>query len=221
MEDGYLYMVMEYADGGDLLTLIQNQFKNQRFFSEKALWRFAWQLWCGVLHMHSHGIMHQDIKAMNILIDKGILKIGDLGESRFLSAADYVKGKTVGTPLFLSPEMVKNDTYDHRADIWALGWVMYHLATLSPPFPFDSLEPLLKAIQYKNPKPIQGWYSNKLKEFIMKMLEKKKVNRPFISDLFTNSAPFPDLTMKSDTRVFSSTGHNDSSKRFETVKLER
>ena len=193
-------MVMEYANGGDLLSLLEKQREAQRFFSEKVLWKFAWQLWCGILHMHANGIIHRDIKAMNILINDGVLKIGDLGESRFLNAADYWEGKTVGTPLFLSPEMVKHDKYDHRVDIWALGCVMYHLATLKPPFPFDSLELLLKAILYKNPKPIQGWYSHILKDFIFKMLEKKRKNRPFISDLFNSNAPFPDIITKSEAK---------------------
>jgi NIMA (never in mitosis gene a)-related kinase len=58
---------------------------------------------------------------MNILINDDTLKIGDLGESRFLSETDYLKGKTVGTPMFLSPEVLKHENYDHRVDVWALG----------------------------------------------------------------------------------------------------
>ena len=90
----------------------------------------------------------------------------------------------VGTPLFLSPEVIKKENYDHRVDIWALGCVMYHLAALEPPFVSENIENLLKTIQFKTPKPLQGCYSIKLKEFIYKMLEKQKSKRPFITELF-------------------------------------
>jgi len=71
--------------------------------------------------MHANDIIHRDIKTLNIFIKNGVLKIGDLGESRSLSEADYLSGKTVGTPMFLAPELVKHHNYDHRVDIWALG----------------------------------------------------------------------------------------------------
>lgn len=58
---------------------------------------------------------------MNILLSDGTLKLADLGESKLLSATKFLKGKTVGTPLFLSPEVIKHENYDHRVDIWALG----------------------------------------------------------------------------------------------------
>ena len=71
--------------------------------------------------MHANNIIHRDIKTLNVLIRDNKLKIGDLGESRFLNETDYLSGKTVGTPMFLSPEVIKHENYDHRVDIWALG----------------------------------------------------------------------------------------------------
>ena len=121
---------------------------------------------------------------MNILVHDGVLKLADLGESKLLNTTKFLKGKTVGTPLFLSPEVIKHENYDHRVDIWALGWVLYHLATLEPPFNQNNLESLLYAIQYKQPKPVGIWYSSKLRNFIHWMLEKSKIRRPFITDLF-------------------------------------
>ena len=119
------------------------------------------------------------------MIKEGNLKIWDLGESRSLCETDYLSGKTVGTPMFLSPEVVKHENYDHRVDIWALGCVMHHLATLDPPFLNENPEILLKNIKYKNPKLLQGWYSQKLKNFISKLLTKKMWNRPFVFELFS------------------------------------
>lgn len=78
----------------------------------------------------------------------------------------------VGTPLFLSPEVIKEENYDHWVDVWALGCLMYHLTNLEPPFNSESYEDLKSQILYKQPKPIQGVYSLKYKEFIFKLLEK-------------------------------------------------
>lgn len=58
---------------------------------------------------------------MNVLCKGGVLKIADLGESKFLNTKNFLKGKIVGTPLFISPEVIKSENYDHRVDIWALG----------------------------------------------------------------------------------------------------
>lgn len=114
-------MVMEYADGGDLFSLIQKQKAAGKFFSEKKLWLFAWQITCGLLHMYNSDVVHRDLKSQNVMIKNGVLKIGDLGESRFLNQTDFCSGKTVGTPMFLSPEVIRHENYDHRVDVWGFG----------------------------------------------------------------------------------------------------
>ena len=85
--------------------------------------------------MHANNIIHRDIKAMNTFLFEGkVIKVGDLGESRILGCTNFLKGKVVGTPLFLAPEVVREEQYDHRVDIWSFGCLMYHLANLFPPF---------------------------------------------------------------------------------------
>lgn len=112
------------------------------------------------------------------------LKLGDMSESRVLSQQSYIKtNKLIGTPQSLSPEVIKNESYDQRSDIWALGVALYHMVCLEPPFQEDSLQALFKSILYKNPKPIHTCYSGKLQEFIFGLLQKKKNNRPLVTDL--------------------------------------
>ncbi len=86
-------------------------------------------------YLHSHRIIHRDIKCLNILLtaDKKI-KIGDLGVSKIVSHSGAMNGTRVGTPLYLSPELVKQNPYDYKIDIWALGCAIYHLSCLEPPF---------------------------------------------------------------------------------------
>jgi NIMA (never in mitosis gene a)-related kinase len=152
----------------------------------------------GVLHLHTHDIIHRDIKCMNLLLkDNGsTLKLGDLSESRVLTHQSYIKtNKLIGTPQSLSPEVIKNENYDQRSDVWALGVALYHAACLEPPFVEDSMQALFKSILYKNPKPIHTCYSPRLSEFIFKMLEKKKNNRPLVIDLLEhfNQVPMPQI----------------------------
>ena len=146
--------------------------------------------------MHTHDIIHRDIKCMNLMETGNILKLGDMSESRVLNHQSYIKtNKLIGTPMSLSPEVIKNENYDQRSDIWALGVALYHAACLEPPFVEDNIQTLFKSIQYKNPKPIHTCYSPRLSEFIFKMLEKKKKNRPLVIDLieYFTVQPMPSI----------------------------
>lgn len=112
------------------------------------------------------------------------MKLGDMSESRVLNDQSYIKtSKLIGTPQSLSPEVIKNENYDQRSDVWGMGIALYHTACLEPPFVEDSMQALFKSILYKNPKPIHTCYSPRLQEFIFKMLEKKKNNRPLVVDI--------------------------------------
>jgi serine/threonine protein kinase len=122
---------MEFAESGDVQSLIQSQLNKRKYLAEKDIWAYAWQMCMGILHIHSKGIIHRDIKCMNLLIKNGVLKLGDMSESRMLSSQAYIKtNKMIGTPLSLSPEVVKNQGYDQRSDIWGLGVALYTLACL-------------------------------------------------------------------------------------------
>ena len=119
----------------------------------------------GVLHLHSRGVVHRDIKCMNILLTGGIkakkclekanLKLGDMGESRVLDTESYIKTeKIIGTPLSMAPEVVKSEGYDQRSDIWSMGVALYTMACLKPPFFDNNIKNLFNSIQYKQHKAI-------------------------------------------------------------------
>ena len=90
---------------------------------------------------------------MNLLLDKhNRLKIGDLGVSKLLTTGAALTpkpGQRVGTPLYLAPEVVRHQPYDYKADMWAVGCVLYQLAALQAPFKGENLLALNNAIVHR------------------------------------------------------------------------
>ena len=85
--------------------------------------------------MHGKRIMHRDLKPANIFIDNdGDLKIGDLGLGRQLSSQTYAAFSRVGTPLYMSPEVLQGKGYDWKSDVWSIGCIAYELCALRSPF---------------------------------------------------------------------------------------
>jgi len=86
-------------------------------------------------HMHDKRIMHRDLKPANIFISlEGELKLGDLGLGRALSSQTFEAYSRVGTPLYMSPEVLDGSGYDTKSDVWSLGCIAYELCTMKSPF---------------------------------------------------------------------------------------
>lgn len=182
-ERGSLYIVMEYAEGGDLHHLIGVQKEKRRHFPEREVWKYASELVSAVAYLHQRGILHRDIKTMNVLLTRNSrVKLADLGASKL--AKDLALHLThIGTPLFLAPELVLRTAYDFKVDIWALGCVLYQLTTFHMPFHGDNLIALGNAIVGSEPKALPNGYSERLSTFIFKMLEKQPALRPSIDEV--------------------------------------
>ena len=179
LEKNILYIIMEYAELGDLYSLIKHYKKHSNFFSELDLWKISSEILSGLDYLHSHNIIHRDIKCLNLFITKDRhIKIGDLGVSAFSSGGENFHYTRVGTPLYISPELVKQKPYDYKTDIWSFGCSLYHLACLEPPFTGGNLIVLGNNIVKGVPKALPNHYSNDLKNFVDKMLEKKAEKRP-------------------------------------------
>ena len=102
---------------------------------EPQIWRYFVQISDAIRHMHDARVMHRDIKPANIfLATHGRIKMGDLGLGRAFSDQTQEAMSKVGTPLYMSPEVLDGRGYEWKSDVWSLGCLLYELASLRSPF---------------------------------------------------------------------------------------
>ena len=159
---GKLCIVMEHAAGGDLKSKILAQ--KGAPFSENQILDWFVQTALAVKHMHDRKVLHRDIKAANIFLSKeGRVKLGDFGISKTLTETKAAANTIIGTPYYLSPEMVNSRPYDYKSDVWALGVLLYEMCTFRPPFDAKSLHALGLKICSGTYDPIPGQYSDNMR----------------------------------------------------------
>ncbi|CUV07363.1 unnamed protein product [Cryptosporidium hominis] len=183
VEDGFLNIVMEYADGGDLFRKVNAQKQLKKNFLEKQVVRWLTQALLGLAHLHNKRILHRDIKSQNIFISYNGLKIGDFGIAKVLENTGAFAKTTIGTPYYLSPEICLSKPYSWSSDIWALGCVAYEMCSLKVPFDAPNLKMLVEKITNGIFLPISNSYSEGLRRVIMDMLIIDSSQRPTVMEL--------------------------------------
>ena len=104
----------EFVDG-DLYNLLDAA----RILPEDKMRTVACQLISALYYLHSHRILHRDIKPQNILMtNDGVIKLCDFGFARSMDLNTYVLTSVKGTPLYMAPEIIEEKPYDHNADLW-------------------------------------------------------------------------------------------------------
>ena len=138
--DSILYLVLEKCKA-DLDQYIKENF-NIISNTQKIEW--IKQLIHGLIFLHSNKIIHKDLKPKNILItEDNILKISDFGFARYIESEDNIS-TICGTPLYMSPELFKNDTiYDYKSDYWSMGIIIYFIITGTIPFNAKNITELM------------------------------------------------------------------------------
>ncbi|NXH10510.1 STK36 kinase, partial [Bucco capensis] len=165
--DKKVVVVTDYAEG-ELFQILEDDGS----LSEDQVQTIAAQLVSALYYLHSHRILHRDMKPQNILLGKdGIVKLCDFGFARAMSIHTMVLTSIKGTPLYMSPELVEERPYDHTADLWSLGCILYELFVGSPPFHTSSIFQLVKLIvkdSIKWPVAISPVFKSFLQGLLMK-----------------------------------------------------
>eukprot|EP00928_Gymnodinium_smaydae_P019236 TRINITY_DN1735_c2_g1_i1.p1 TRINITY_DN1735_c2_g1~~TRINITY_DN1735_c2_g1_i1.p1 ORF type:complete len:859 (+),score=196.49 TRINITY_DN1735_c2_g1_i1:232-2808(+) len=189
VEDSRLHIVMEFADGGDLSALVKKRrTENSRFDQIDALVIFV-QCCLALRHIHGKHVLHRDLKCQNIFLMKsGVVKLGDFGIAKVLDHTAAQADTMIGTPSYLSPEVCDNRPYGIKADVWALGIVLYEMLALEPPFKGNCLAALVVKIVTAEPKPVPSDYGEEVRALVASCLRKKPEERPSAEDLLAQPA---------------------------------
>ena len=176
-KDNTLCLVMEFADNGDLYQKIVSHKKSANFMEESDIWRIFIQLVKGLKALHDLKILHRDMKSANVfLFSNGCAKLGDLNVSK---VARRGLGYTqTGTPYYASPEVWKDNPYDHKSDVWSLGCVLYEMITLRPPFRAKDMEGLFNKVCKGEINKIPEKFSDDLFQIVKYLLQVNSIQRP-------------------------------------------
>ena len=141
-DNNYCYFIMEYISKGNVYNLLTLDKKKQ--LSTKVVATIMKDVICAAYFLHNMNppIIHRDIKPENVLLNEGMVaKLTDFGWSNYIQ--EEKERKTVcGTPIYLAPEIIKEQGHDERVDIWCIGVLLFELITGNVPFQGPDIEAL-------------------------------------------------------------------------------
>jgi len=182
---------MEFCDGGSALDIMNALSKT---FSEDQIAAICSCMVQGLIYLHSHLILHRDLKAGNILLTSdGIAKLADFGVSAKLQHTVEKRDTVVGSPYWMAPEVIsvqkdKTEGYDMKADIWSLAITAIELAEGKPPlFEIASLR-VIFLIPARDPPKLQQptKWSKEFNDFLSVCLQKNPHDRPTSKELLNH-----------------------------------
>ena len=183
-----LHLAFAWASQGDLQALLRQQRAAGRYLSERQVLQWFVPIAEGVLHLHRHGIVHRDIKSLNILVDNGVPKLCDLGVSRHRSQQTIEMKSFCGTPAYLSPEMAAAQPYTEKTDVWGLGVVLYELLALRLPFSGANLMEISAQIAKGKFAPLPPHVGAPLTSLVRGMLALDASARPAVAEVLARAS---------------------------------
>ena len=155
-QDGILYYVMPFIDGESL----RDRITRERHLPVAEATRVAGEVAGALAYAHERGVVHRDIKPENILLSKGGAIVADFGIARATSAVGIESltstGMVLGSPTYMSPEQYDGSVeVDGRADLYALGCVLYEMLAGMPPFVGPNIMSILAVKMTSDPTPLR------------------------------------------------------------------
>ena len=177
-EEENLYLMLEYAENGSLLKLVKTLGK----LPEELAAVYVQQVLEALAYLHGEGVIHRDLKAANILLNKaGSVKLADFGVAAVMGDADK-HFTVVGSPYWMAPEVIEATGHSTLSDIWSLGCTVVELLTGEPPnFGLNPMTAMFKIVQ--SPAPIPPGVSAPMHSFLDACFQKDPAQRPPARDL--------------------------------------
>ena len=188
---GMLYIVMQYADKGDLSSNLKaaRHPTPRMHFPESQIWHWFSQLCLALEYMHARKVIHRDIKPPNIFLlgPEERLVLGDVGVAKTLEATKAFAHTGIGTPFYMAPEIYANKGHNTKADVWSLGVLLYELAYLRQPFDGESVQEIGNKVLSGRFRPVASEethrYSSSLGDLLLELLNVSPNWRPSVADL--------------------------------------
>jgi serine/threonine-protein kinase len=183
LDDGSLYLVLEYIQGEDLVTRLHRSGP----LPQPIAIKIALQVADALVVAHGAGVVHRDLKPDNIMLiqrdgDSEFVKVVDFGIAKLAlpgggGQALTALGSVFGTPEYMAPEQARGAVVDHRADLYTLGIVLYEMLLGRTPFAADDPTEILIAQITKAAPPLPDWVDRELAELMQQLLAKDAEQR--------------------------------------------
>ncbi|XP_048884727.1 mitogen-activated protein kinase kinase kinase kinase 4 isoform X2 [Brienomyrus brachyistius] len=204
-QDDQLWLVMEYCGAGSVTDLVKKTKGN--CLKEDWIAYICREVLRGLSHLHSHHVIHRDIKGQNVLLTENAeVKLVDFGVSAQLDRTIGRRNTFIGTPYWMAPEVIACDenqdaTYDYRSDLWSLGITALEMAEGAPPLcDMHPMRALFLIPRNPAPKLKSRKWSKKFQTFMDSCLMKNHLQRPSTETLLRH--PFvKDLPQERQVRI--------------------
>ena len=203
VEGDFLYIIIEFIENGDMDSFIEAHQQVGQHIPEEELWNIFLQCMKGLAYVHKMGVIHRDIKPANLLMDNNMtIKLGDFGVSavkinendmntqyrnanyNFSKASDELQyhGTVVGTRPYMAKELIEENEYDQKVDVYAMGVSFYEMCYYHVPKKVKRQRDVNGNITFvfmkvEKPEDANVHYSNELLNIINLMLEEDKDKR--------------------------------------------
>ena len=200
--DNVGYLVMELISGITLKQYIDRK----KTVPWKQVVHFARQIADALQHAHEHGIIHRDIKPMNImLLQNGTTKVADFGIAAFENEIRETRGQAVGSLHYIAPEQLRGGRADARGDVYSLGVTMYEMLTGYKPYTGETPTDILKKQSSNSLLPVRAFdvdVPSELEDIVLRAMDTNPDSRyQTAKDLKTALNTFANKVLKADRRT--------------------
>eukprot|EP00929_Paragymnodinium_shiwhaense_P109747 TRINITY_DN7625_c0_g1_i1.p1 TRINITY_DN7625_c0_g1~~TRINITY_DN7625_c0_g1_i1.p1 ORF type:complete len:1111 (-),score=315.09 TRINITY_DN7625_c0_g1_i1:211-3543(-) len=177
-------IVMDFCEGGDLTAQIEKAKAKAAKMPETRVLRWITQAILALKYLHDKHTLHRDLKPSNLfLTGTGDLRMGDFGIAKVLCDTLEFAKSFVGTPYYISPEVIQEKPYSWPADVWSMGCILYHLCALVVPFEAKNMSELSRKITMGAIPKLPAEYSETLRGLCSEMMQRKPEARASVDDL--------------------------------------